>query len=216
ADSVDLLQLHSPVAQTSGDRALAIGHVLGDVADAMDAVKRAGLARHIGFTGLGDTAALHEAAAAGRFETMQSYFNMVNASAGYAGKTSGEQDFQGVIDRAAENDVGVINIRVMAGGAIGAEHHANAGDPSSPLVPGFEKDRERQRGDALQAIVRQAGLESRYELAFRFGLSKPGVSTVLVGFSSIGQLEDAIRWAERGALPADVVGAVLQQASAQA
>ncbi|MBV8083982.1 MAG: aldo/keto reductase [Chloroflexi bacterium] len=213
ADSVDLLQLHAPVAQTSGERALAVGHVLGDVADAMDAVKRAGLARHIGFTGLGDTAPLHEVITSGRFETMQSYFNIVNASAGYAGKCSGEQDFQGVIDRAAENGVGVINIRVMAGGAIGAERHANAGDPSSPLVPGFEKDRERQRADALEAIVREAALENRYELAFRFGLSKAGVSTVLVGFSSIEQLEAAIRWADKGPLAADVIDSVLEQAS---
>jgi L-galactose dehydrogenase/L-glyceraldehyde 3-phosphate reductase len=216
ADSVDLLQLHSPVAATAGDRALAAGHVLGDVADALDAVKREGLARHIGFTGLGETEPLHEVVVSGRFETMQSYFNIVNASAGYAAKSSGEQDFQGVIDRAAEHGVGVINIRVMAGGTIGSEHHANAGDASYPLVDGFERDRERRRAEGLDGILREAGLESRYELAFRFGLSKPGVSTVLVGFSSMEQLEAAIRWAERGALRADVIQAVLEQASAQA
>ena len=136
-DSVDLLQLHSPVLETAGERGLAIGHVLGDVSDALEAVKQAGLARHIGFTGLGETPALHEAATAGRFESVQSYFNIVNASAGYAGKSSGEQDFDGLIDRAAAAGLGVINIRVMAGGTIGAEHHANAGDASYALVDGY-------------------------------------------------------------------------------
>ena len=44
----------------------------------------------------------------------------------------------------------------------------------------------------------------------RFGLSKPGVSTVLVGYSNLGQLEEAIKYAERGALADDAVQRVLE------
>jgi hypothetical protein len=38
------------------------------------------------------------------------------------------------------------------------------------------------------------------------------VSTALVGYSNIGQLEDALRWAERGPLPADAVARVVELA----
>ena len=62
---------------------------------------------------------------------------------------------------------------------------------------------------ALAELARELGLEGPVELAFRFALSKAGVSTVIVGYSSEGQLEEAIRWAERGKLPADAVQRVL-------
>jgi aryl-alcohol dehydrogenase-like predicted oxidoreductase len=45
-------------------------------------------------------------------------------------------------------------------------------------------------------------------------LAKPGVSTVLVGFSDLNQLESAIRWAERGPLPGEVVGRLVAAADA--
>jgi aryl-alcohol dehydrogenase-like predicted oxidoreductase len=48
------------------------------------------------------------------------------------------------------------------------------------------------------------------ELAIRFGLTKSGVSTVLVGYSSLAHLEDAIRFAERGPLGADAVQRTLE------
>jgi aryl-alcohol dehydrogenase-like predicted oxidoreductase len=63
-------------------------------------------------------------------------------------------------------------------------------------------------------LAQQCGLESPVELALRFGLSKPGVSTVLVGYSTLEHLEQAIRFAERGALPNDVVQRVLDLSSA--
>jgi len=55
-----------------------------------------------------------------------------------------------------------------------------------------------------------AGGGRRVELALRFGLSKDGVSTVLVGYSTVEHLEDAIRFAERGALSEDGVRRVLE------
>ena len=55
------------------------------------------------------------------------------------------------------------------------------------------------------------GLESVYELALRFALAKPGIACVLVGFSSMDQLEQAIAWCDRGPLPADQVRQVLNR-----
>ncbi len=43
------------------------------------------------------------------------------------------------------------------------------------------------------------------EAALRFVLSNPQVSTALVGFSDIGQIEEAVRCASRGMLSAEEI-----------
>jgi aryl-alcohol dehydrogenase-like predicted oxidoreductase len=213
-DSVDLLQLHNPIVprgagatQTASGGSVDLETVQGAIAEGLRRVKERGLARHIGFTGLGDTQAVHAAVTSGTFATVQSYFNAVNPSSGYPRASGGEQDFAGLIDAAAGAGVGVIAIRVLAAGAMAAqpERHANAGDPGSPLVGGGEYEHDLNRARDLAWFATEAGLESTLEMAVRFALSKPGVSTALVGYSDLSQLEDAIRWAERGPLPADVI-----------
>lgn len=211
-DSVDLLQLHNRIVprdatQTASGGAVDLETVQGAIAEGLRRVKERGLARQIGFTGLGDTEAVHAAATSGIFATVQSYFTAVNPSSGYAGASGGEQDFAGLIDAAAGAGVGVIAIRVLAAGALGAQpgRHANAGDPGAPLVVGGEYEHDLNRARDLAWFATEAGLESTLEMAVRFALSKPGVSTALVGYSDLPQLEDAIRWAERGPLAAEVV-----------
>jgi predicted aldo/keto reductase-like oxidoreductase len=56
-------------------------------------------------------------------------------------------------------------------------------------------------------------MEGPVELAIRFALAKEGVSTVLVGYSTMGHLEDAIRFAERGPLAKDAIERVLALSS---
>src|SRR5205807_1613560 len=83
-ESVDLLQLHNSVWRGQTERGgLTEAEAMGAVADGMQQVVAAGLARHAGFTGVGETAALAALIDSGRFETMQSYFNAVNPSAGF-------------------------------------------------------------------------------------------------------------------------------------
>ncbi len=215
-DSVDLLQLHSQVFPDSTDagRGLNLADVLGGVADGMRQIVAEGLARHVGFTATGDPAASHAIIGAGVVETLQAYFNVLDPSAGYAGVSGGAQDFDGIIDDAAAHGVGVLAIRVLAAGAVtgSSEREANAGNPGAALVRGGEFERDVERAQALRTLVSELGLESPQELAFRFALAKLGVSTALLGFSNIGQLEDAVRWAERGPLAETAVQAVLAAA----
>jgi aryl-alcohol dehydrogenase-like predicted oxidoreductase len=208
-DSVNLLQLHNAVSlDTAGSAtaggALPLADVLGAVIEGLQAVQRAGLAAHVGFTGLGDAAALHTVARDGRFATMQSYFNALNPSAGYAGAAGEGQDFAGLIDTATSSGLGVIVIRALAAGALVGrpERHANAGDPNSALAGGPDYAGNIARARTLAPLVADLGLESPIELALRFAQSKPGISTVLVGYSDLAQLEDALRWTARGPLPA--------------
>jgi aryl-alcohol dehydrogenase-like predicted oxidoreductase len=208
-DSADLLQLHNPVclgdqgSSPTGDD-VPLAEVLGAVAEGMQAVQRAGLVAHIGFTGLGDTGALHAIARDGRFTTVQGYFNVLNPSAGYAGATGEGQDFAGLIDTASASGVGVIAFRALAAGALigRPDRHPNAGAPDAPLDGGLTYEGNTQRARALAPISAGLGLENPVELALRFAQGKTGISTVLVGFSDLAQLEDALRWTARGPLPA--------------
>lgn len=215
-DSVDLLQLHNRIAFTASEDAdtLALEDAIGEVAEALKAARRDGLCRHIGFTGLGDTHALLETAIAEDYETVQCYFNVINPSAGWPGFEAEEQDFGGLIDTAARAGLGVIAIRVYAAGAVlgSPERHPIAGSPGGPLASGGEYDQDVERARKLDAFVRELGLESPFELALRFALAKSGVSTVLVGMSEFSHLDNALRWAERGPLPQDVVTRLVEAA----
>jgi aryl-alcohol dehydrogenase-like predicted oxidoreductase len=118
----------------------------------------------------------------------------------------------GAIDLAKQQGLGVIAIRVMAGGAMTAqEERAPLASPSlgPALVPGDTYEADIDRATWLQGLATELGLESALELSFRLVIAHPGVSTALVGFSDHQQLEDAIRWAERGPLTPDQVSRVL-------
>lgn len=215
-DAVDLIQLHNPIA-AEGDTGSRIGtdEAAGAIAEGLRSVVAAGLAGHFGLTGLGETAAIHAVATSGPgFETVQAYFNPINPSAGYAGRTGGGQDFGGLIDAAATAGLGVIAIRVVAAGALTGtrDRPAIAGDPSTPLTAGGAYDRDLDRAGRLLPIAAEAGLESPIELALRFVLAQPGVSTALIGYSDLDQLEAALRWADRGPLPPDVIARIIDVA----
>ncbi len=215
-ERVDLCQLHNrTISGASEGRALNVDDVCGPVAEGMRALREAGLTRFAGFTGLGDTAAVLRVAASGGFDSVQCYYNPLNPSGGYAGATDGvAQDFGGLIDRAAEAGLGVVAIRVLAAGALAdaGERHPVAGGTGHTLVPGAEYGRDEARAAALRPLLGKLGVESGVELALRFALAKRGVSTVLVGFSDRAQVEQALRAAERGPLPAAAVERVVAAA----
>jgi L-galactose dehydrogenase/L-glyceraldehyde 3-phosphate reductase len=214
--SVDLIQLHNRIEPASSDPggAVAVDRVLGDIVQGFQRVVEAGLARHVGITALGNAGALRTVVESGRYATAQSYFNAVNPSSGFAGASGGSHDFGGVIDVARGAGVGIIVIRAYAAGALAArpDRHDNAGDPGSIVgSSSYEGDLERAR--AVAALASELSLESPLELGLRFTQSKPGVSTVLVGYSNFDHLESAIRWTERGPLSDEVVARVVQSAS---
>lgn len=201
---VHLLQLHNRILDRPGEGGLTADQVLGPVLEGLEKCRADGLVRHVGITATGDTAAVTKVVSSGRFDTAQVYFNALNPSAGHAGRIdAGDQDFDDLIDRAKQAGVGVINIRPLAAGAVTArpERHANAGDPGGSLgMAGVSYTDDLARAQTLADLSGELGTEGPVEAALRFVLSKDGVSTVLVGYSELSQLEDAIRWAERGPL----------------
>ncbi len=62
------------------------------------------------------------------------------------------------------------------------------------------------RGDPAE---RRRAVARALEAGITYFDTAPSVSTALVGYSDLKQLEDAIRWTARGPLPEHVVGRIL-------
>ncbi len=200
-DSVDVFQLHTPISSEAGTGSqnwrLSLEQVLGKngVVEAFEEVRSEGLVRFLGFTGLGDADALHKVIKSGCFDVVQSYFNLLNPSAGRIMPTGFKgQDFRQLINVAAENDMGVVIIRVMAGGALGgsvARTGYAAPSIGGGLTPGSEYKDDEARTGKLDFLL-DKNLTSIPQAAVRFALDNPNVSTVLVGYSDNTQIKEAV------------------------
>jgi len=209
-DSVDVVQLHSQVSMERGGidwrETINLEDVLGKggVADAFDLVRSRGLVRYTGFTGLGETTALHQLVDSSRFDLLQVYYNMLNPSAGLAVPSGfSGQDFQQLIDAATARNMGTVVIRVLAGGALGGvEARTGHAAPSvgGTIVSGSAYETDEARAEKLGFLI-TGDVTSRPQAAIRFALMQPSVSTVLVGFSSLRQLEEAAACSGKGPLP---------------
>jgi aryl-alcohol dehydrogenase-like predicted oxidoreductase len=202
-DHVDLLQLHNPLAAVDAGDRLAIDIALEQVAPALDALRRKGKTRFVGFSGVGEPAALHRAVDSGLFDTVQVVYNALNPSAGgpMPAGTPG-LDYGGLLAAAQAKDMGTIVIRALAGGALSgsAERHPLAMQSVDPIgsAPSFAEDVARAR--ALLPLAREKGCASLAEYAQRFVIGHAAVSTMLIGTATLEQLEVAIAAVAKGPL----------------
>jgi L-galactose dehydrogenase/L-glyceraldehyde 3-phosphate reductase len=203
-DHADVVYLHNVI---DGDTAR------GEVQHALQELVTAGLASHIGFTAVGETALLKQTLRS--YEAAQCYLNALDPSGLRTGASGGQQDFDALIQDAAEQGVAVVAIRVYAAGALsaGPERHPIAWLPPRPLIPGSDYGDDVARAQRLDTLAREQEMESPLELSLRFALGAPGVSTVLVGLSSLEHLQSALRWTGRGPLDEAGRDRILQLAS---
>ena len=192
-ESIDVCTLHSSVGSPPHD--ITVADVNGPVAEAMHAVVDAGLAQHIGYTGLGDTAQVLEVARGGHYSAVQCFFNVLNPSAAFPGhRFPGAQDFGGLIGVAASHGLGTTCIRVLAGGAFSESEvrHEYAMVMGKSMVPGEEYEDNVAAVHALRPRMGELGVSSMPELAIRYVLSERRLSTVLIGVSSLSHVEQAL------------------------
>lgn len=204
-ERVDLLQLHNSIRAARGDSALAASDVIEQVAPAIGKLREQGKVRFVGMTGNGETAALHRVIDSGRIDTAQVFFNLLNPSAarevpsGFPG-----QDFERLLSHTREQRMGVIVVRALAAGALSgsAERHPLAHQAVAPIATGPDFAADVARAQRLQVIVAEGHAGSLVEAALRFPLTSDAVSTVLLGYSSLEQLELAAAAMAKGPLSA--------------
>jgi aryl-alcohol dehydrogenase-like predicted oxidoreductase len=206
-ERVDFIQLHTRVTTEPGAGkrfSLTPKDVLGPngVIDGFKAMRERGKAGYFGFSGLGDPKALHELVDSGEFHGFQAYYNLLNPSAGYPVPSGFRAlDYGRIIDRAAAKGMGAFVIRILAAGALTADPRAGGGSSPEPLSAGSDYALDVQRAEKIRAALNLGGSDLT-RTAIRFGLMNPKVSTVLVGFSNIFHIDEAVACSGAPALSA--------------
>jgi aryl-alcohol dehydrogenase-like predicted oxidoreductase len=208
-ERVDLIQLHNSFTPHSGPEWAGVTlHHFPAVLRAFEALQRQGKVRFWGITGLGETATLHQVVEGGGFHTVQAVYNLLNPSAGMQAPAGFPyQDYRQLIDRAAGQQMGVIVIRALAGGALSGtpDRHPVAARSVAPIATERDYSADVARARQLAFLVKDGTVGDLVEAAIRFVISKPEISTALVGISSLEQLEHAVECANRGPLPTEAL-----------
>jgi aryl-alcohol dehydrogenase-like predicted oxidoreductase len=104
--------------------------------------------------------------------------------------------------------MGVIVIRALAGGALSGtvERHPVAARSVAPIATERDYTADVARAQRFAFLVKDGTVADLVQAAIRFAISKPEISTALVGISSLEQLEHAVASANRGPLPAEALG----------
>jgi L-galactose dehydrogenase/L-glyceraldehyde 3-phosphate reductase len=203
-ERVDILHLHNAITMAGGGKAFSVAQVLDEAVPAMERLRRDGKLRFLGLTGVGDTAALAQVIDAGAFSSAQLVYNMLNPSAATGlPPRYPAQDYGRLFDRTQTAGVGVIGIRVLAGGALSgsAERHPIASPPPEPIGSALSFDADVARARRLMPLVTEGFAASLTEAATRFAISQPTIGTILVGMATPQEFEDSLAAVEKGPLP---------------
>jgi aryl-alcohol dehydrogenase-like predicted oxidoreductase len=202
-DHVDIFHLHNPITEAGGGSSLSTAQVLGEVVPAFERLRQQGKIRFLGISAIGDTKALHQVVDAGVFDSAQVVYNMLNPSAGVALPSNyPAQDYGRLFDHTKAAGVGVVGIRVLAGGALSGsdERHPIASPAPEPIGSAMRYEADIVRALRLMPLVNEGFAGSLTEAATRFALSHPAMGTILVGMATAQQFEDALAAVEKGPL----------------
>ncbi len=204
-DHVDIFHLHNAITVNGGGDTLSAEQVLDEVVPAFEALRQAGKTRFLGITAVGETEALLRVIDGEKFDSAQVSYNMLNASAaeplppGYPA-----QDYGRMFDHTQEAGVGVVGIRVIAGGALSGseERHPIASPPPEPIGTASRYEADVERARRLLPLVTEGFAASLPEAATRFAITHPAMGTILVGMATVDEFEEALAAVQKGPLPA--------------
>jgi aryl-alcohol dehydrogenase-like predicted oxidoreductase len=196
-DHIDLIQLHNTVSVGEVAEPEYFGPLSIDdlfqrgVVAALDDLRREGLARATGFSGIGEPAAVAQILESEAFDTVQVYVNLLNPSAAMRVPPGFRYiDYARVIDLAAARGAGVIAIRVLAGGALSESELRAPGTASWGRRAWTELVGDHDRAERLLGLRRDG--EDLSRAAIRFTLAQQGIDTTLVGFWSEADVAAAL------------------------
>jgi aryl-alcohol dehydrogenase-like predicted oxidoreductase len=205
---VDLLQLHNMIVPAPSGTAVGVRQVLDEVVPALQQLQQQGKIRFFGITGNGDPDSLHQVIDSGTIHTTQVFYNLLNPSAGgrpLAGLAG--VDFKNLLSLAKRKGVGTIGVRVLAAGALSGarEKHPIAMPSVSPIASGASYDADVRGAEVLAKLVKDGFAGSMVEAAYRFVITHDGISTALVGASTLDHLEQAASAVNKGPLPSPAI-----------
>jgi aryl-alcohol dehydrogenase-like predicted oxidoreductase len=210
-DSVDILHLHEPITRAGRDPDFTADAILQQAVPTLQRLREAGKFRHYGITGLGEAPEILRVLDQGGFSTAQMPYNILNPS-GIAPLPAGSAmpDLGGVIAAAAKADVGVMAIRILAGGALsGTEARSPLGVANvAPIASGTSYAADVAAARRLLPVVEAGYAADLVELALRYAAMPAQIGTAIIGTSSIAELDHAVAAIARGPLPAPALAMI--------
>ena len=203
-ERVDIFHLHNPITGKGGGSSLSVRQVLDEVVPAFERLRAQGKIRFLGMTAVGDTAALNQLIDADVFDSAQIVYNMLNPSAAEPlPQNYPAQDYADMFGHTSAAGVGVVGIRVLAGGALSgsAERHPIAGPAPEPIGSAMSYNADVDRARRLMPLVKEGFAASLTEAATRFALSHPAMGTILVGLATPQEFEHSLEAVLKGPLP---------------
>ena len=202
-DSVDLFQFHNAIVGSTSGGDFGADAVLEEAVPAFERLRAQGKFRFFGITAIGETPALHRVVDARVLDTAQVSYNMLNPSPGTAVPPGyPAQDFGNLLGHTQAANLGVIIIRVLAGGALSGseERHPNASPPPDPIGSASSYRADLERARRLMPLVQERHADSLVEASLRYVIAHPTISTVLIGIATVEQFETAARAVNKGPL----------------
>jgi aryl-alcohol dehydrogenase-like predicted oxidoreductase len=188
-DQIDLLMIHEPDRPGQYDWFSDWEHFHGPVCDLLAELKSEGVIR---FTGLGGTTAYTMAhiIATGEYDVVLTAFNY---------SLLWQEATIAVLPEARKQGMGIVIGSPLQQGALAQCYTEQVEHGARWLSPP-----RREQFKRLYALVRDLDV-TLPELALRFVISNPNISTTLMGARSVAEVEQNVRSVEKGPLSRDVL-----------
>jgi aryl-alcohol dehydrogenase-like predicted oxidoreductase len=197
-----LLQIHNSITRNRDDEPTSItpDDVLGPrgILDALEDLRSRGFVDHFGLTGIGQPEPLRDVIRSGRFATIQAPFHLLNPTALVPSTLpSAKPDYGGFLRDAAKVGMGIMAIRVFAGGAL-LDAPPSAHTLKTPFFPLDLYERDRT---VAVKIATQLGRDvPMSQWALKYVLSHTEVATAILGLATPHEIDAAVSVSERGPL----------------
>lgn len=191
-DWIDILMIHEPDRPGQYDWFTDHERFYGPVCEVLDRLKSDGIIR---FTGLGGTTAyeLPRIIATGMYDVVLTAFNF---------SLLWQEATLEVLPAAKRQGMGIVIGSPLQQGALARRYDDEVNNGAAWL-----SSPRRAQYKRLYAFVDEVGIPLA-ELALRFVISNPDISTTLMGARSVAEVEANVAAVEAGPLPADVLGEI--------
>jgi L-galactose dehydrogenase/L-glyceraldehyde 3-phosphate reductase len=210
-EQVDIFHLHNAITTSGGGETLSAQVVIDEVAPALEKLREQGKMRFPGITAVGDTLALHKVIDSRAFVSAQVSYNMLNPSAAEALPPNyPAQDYGRMFDHTQAAGVGVVGIRVLAGGALSGapDRHPIASPPPDPIGSANSYNADMQRARRLLPLVQEGHAGSLSEAAIRFAITHKAMGTILVGMATFDEFEESLAAVNKGSLSPEALASL--------
>jgi L-galactose dehydrogenase/L-glyceraldehyde 3-phosphate reductase len=120
------------------------------------------------------------------------------------------QDYGRMFDHTQAAGVGVVGIRVLAGGALSGapDRHPIASPPPDPIGSANSYNADMQRARRLLPLVQEGHAGSLSEAAIRFAITHKAMGTILVGMATFDEFEESLAAVNKGSLSPEALASL--------